>query len=55
MLEEMKEGMAQLLTKADVRIKMDHCAEGSQGQESFHVWLDELEFDGIELTYSGEG
>ena len=53
--EEMKEGMAQLLTKADVRIKMDHCAEGSQGQESFHVWLDELEFDGIELTDSGEG
>ena len=52
---EMKEGMAQLLTKADVCMKMDHCAEGSQGQESFHVWLDELEFHGIELTDSGEG
>ena len=45
----MKERMAQLLTKADVCMKMDHCGEGSQGQESFHVWLDDLEFDGIEL------
>ena len=51
--EEMKEGMAQLLTKTDVCMKMDHCSEGSQGQESFHVWLDDLEFDGIELTNSG--
>ena len=51
--EEMKEGMAQLLAKADVCMKMDHCDEGSQGQESFHVWLDDLEFDGIELTNSG--
>ena len=51
--EKMKEGMAQLLTKADVCMKMDHCGEGSQGQESFHVWLDDLEFDGIELTNSG--
>ena len=43
------------LAKADVCMKMDQCAEGSQGQESFHVWLDELEFDGIELTDSREG
>ena len=51
--EEIKEGMAQLLTRADICMKMNHCAEGSQGQESFHVWLDDLEFDGIELTNSG--